>query len=83
MLSRQPELHVRVAARQIMDRVAERGEPRAVFWKDGKLMDCPAGGAKANSYLSRNGQGLFALGVYDHGATVDQLLEDVDSIDWA
>lgn len=82
MLSRQPELHVRVAVRLIMDRVAERGEPRAVFWKDGKLLDCPAGGARANSYLSRDGQGLIALGVYDHDANADQLLEDLGSLDW-
>ncbi len=56
-----PDLHVRVAAKQIMDRVAERGESRAVIWKDGKLLDCPAGGAKAKGYLSRDGQGLLDL----------------------
>lgn len=82
MQPRQPELHVRVAARQIMDRVAEQGESRAVIWKDGKLLDCPAGGAKTKGYLSRDGQGFIVLGVYDHDATLDQLLEDVGSLDW-
>ena len=78
-----PDLHVRVAARQIMEKVAATGEPRAVFLKNGKLMDYPAGGAKAMSYLSRDGQGVIAVGVYDHDATLEQILEDVGTLHWA
>ena len=80
MLSLLPDLHVWVAARQIMEKVAAKGEPRAVFLKNGKIMDYPAGGAKAMSYLSRDGQGVIALGVYDHDATLENLLEDVGSL---
>ena len=80
MLSLLPDLHVRVAAKQIMEKVAATSEPRAVFLKIGKLMDYPAGGAKAMSYLSRDGQGVIALGVYDHDATLEQILEDIEGI---
>jgi len=80
MLPLLPELHVRVAASHIMEKVAATGEPRAVFLKNGKLMDYPAGGAKAMSYLSRDGQGVIALEVYDHDATLEQILEDVGTL---
>ena len=74
---RQTAMQLISAANLVIDRVYSRGQARAVFLKDGRLVDFPVDGARAQDYLRRDGRGVTALGVYDHDATVDHILEDI------
>jgi len=65
-----------------MDLVAERGDSQAVILKEEKLFVSPTGGAKAKGYRSRDGEIFIFLGSYDHDSAVNQILVDVDSLDW-
>ena len=80
MLSQKTDLHMRVTASQILERVSDRGVSRAVFFKGGRLVDYPANGTKTRNYMSRNGRDVVALGVYDDEATIEHILEDIGSM---
>lgn len=67
-------------ARTFVRKLYASGQPRALFFRDGRLLDFPADGLMASRYLKRDDLNAVCLGIYDDGARLSDVLEDLNSL---